>query len=103
MEERVGMVRLYCKFENAAEKQWRHHFDTDPPVRETILATYQKFLDTGSDTSIAYTVLSTGQSMSSKFASARPAQQLLQKCVSAFATPFPSGARPASIVVGSSC
>jgi len=50
MEERVGMVRLYCKFENAAEvqRQWRHHFDTDPPVRETILATYQKFLDTGS-------------------------------------------------------
>lgn len=48
MEERVGMVRLYCKFENAAEvqRQWRHHFDTDPPVRETILATYQKFLDT---------------------------------------------------------
>ena len=31
--ERVAMVRLFSKFENAAEviRQWTHHFDAAPP------------------------------------------------------------------------
>ena len=49
-QERVGMVRLYCKFENAreVERQWRHHFDTTPPDHKEVLRTYRRFMETGS-------------------------------------------------------
>jgi hypothetical protein len=50
IQERIGMVRLFCKFENAHEvqRQWANHFGTAPPDHKTISATYRKFLETGS-------------------------------------------------------
>ena len=50
LQERIGIVRLFCKYENALEVQrrWGELFDTTPPHHTTIFATYQKFLDTGS-------------------------------------------------------
>jgi hypothetical protein len=49
-EERVVMVRLFSKFENAHEvqRQWKHHFDTTPLALTTILAVNQRFDKTGS-------------------------------------------------------
>ena len=40
IEERIAMVRLYSKFENAREvqRQWKHRFDTNIPTVDTILS-----------------------------------------------------------------
>jgi len=48
-EERIAMVRLYSKFENAHEvrRQWKHHFDTNVPKVDTILSVNWKFDETG--------------------------------------------------------
>jgi len=49
-KERVAMVRLFSKFENAHEvqRQWKHHFDTCPPALATIFTVNQRFEETGS-------------------------------------------------------
>jgi hypothetical protein len=48
-EEKVAMVRLFSKFENAHEvhRQWKYHFDTTPPDIHTILSVNRKFDETG--------------------------------------------------------
>ncbi len=48
-EERIAMVRLYSKFDNAHEvqRQWKHHFDTNVPDTHTIMSLNRKFDDTG--------------------------------------------------------
>ena len=50
IEERVAMVRLFSKYENAHEvqRQWKHHFNTSPPALATITAVNQRFNKTGS-------------------------------------------------------
>ena len=47
VEERVEMVRLFSKYENAHELQ-RHHFNTSLPTSATITAVNQRFNTTGS-------------------------------------------------------
>jgi hypothetical protein len=49
-KERVAMVRLFSKFENAHEvqRQWKYHFDTCPSALATILAVNQMFEERGS-------------------------------------------------------
>ena len=50
IEERVQIILLHAKFENAEEvrRQWKNHFTTQPPNRETIYNLVKKFNDTGS-------------------------------------------------------
>ena len=45
IEERVGMLRLFSKYENAHELQgqWKHHVNTSPPTLVTITAVNQRF------------------------------------------------------------
>ena len=49
VEERIAMVRLFSKFENAHElrRQWKHHFDTNAPDVTTVLSLNKKFDETG--------------------------------------------------------
>ena len=49
IEERIRMVRLYSKFENAHEvrRQWKDEFDTNAPTAATILSVNQKFDEKG--------------------------------------------------------
>lgn len=49
VEERIAMVRLYSKFENAREvqRQWKHRFDTNVPTVDTILSVNRKFDENG--------------------------------------------------------
>jgi hypothetical protein len=44
IEERVAMVRLFSKFENAHEvqRQWSYHFDKTPPHNTAILLAKSK-------------------------------------------------------------
>ena len=44
------MVRLFSKYESAHElqRQWKHHFNTAPPVLTTVTAVNQRFNKTGS-------------------------------------------------------
>jgi hypothetical protein len=48
-EEKVAIVRLFSKFDNAHEvhRQWQCHFHTSPPDIHTILSTNRKFDETG--------------------------------------------------------
>ena len=50
IEERVAMVRLFSKYENAHElqRQWKHHFNTSPTAWATITVVNQRFNKTGS-------------------------------------------------------
>ena len=50
IEERVAMVRLFSKYENAHEvqKQWKHHINTSPPALPTTTAVNQRLNKTGS-------------------------------------------------------
>ena len=50
IEERVSMVRLFSKYENAHEiqRQWKYHFNTFSPGLATITAVNQRFNKTGS-------------------------------------------------------
>lgn len=50
LQERIQIVLLMAKFENAMEvmRCWRDFFQTEPPARQTITSIYQKFKDTGS-------------------------------------------------------
>ena len=50
IEERVTMVRLFSKYENAHElqRQWKHHFKTSPPALPTITTMNQRFNKEGS-------------------------------------------------------
>ena len=49
VEERIAMVRLFSKFENAHEVrgQWKHHFDTNAPDVTTVLSLNKKSDETG--------------------------------------------------------
>ena len=44
------MVRLFSKYENVHEvqRQWKHYFNTSPPVLATITSVNQRFNETGS-------------------------------------------------------
>jgi hypothetical protein len=48
-EEKVAIVRLFSKFENApeVERQWKYYFDTTPPNIGTHLSVNRKFDETG--------------------------------------------------------
>ena len=49
-EDRVAVVRLFSKYENAHEVQgqWKHHFSTSPSALATTTAVNQRFNKTGS-------------------------------------------------------
>ena len=55
--ERVTMVPLFSKYENAHEvqRQWKHHFNTSPPALPTITAVNQRFNKTGSVEDLPHT------------------------------------------------
>ena len=57
IEERVATVRFFSKYENTHEvqRQWKHHFNTSPPVLSTITAVNQRFNKTGSVEDLART------------------------------------------------
>ena len=50
IEERVAIMRLLSKYENAHElqRQWKHRFNKSPPGLATITAVDQRFNKTGS-------------------------------------------------------
>ena len=49
VEERIAMVRLFSKLENAHEvrRQWKHHFETNGSDVTTVLSVNRKFDETG--------------------------------------------------------
>ena len=50
IEERVAMMRLFSKYENAhqLQRQWKHHLYTSPPALATVTVVNQRFNKTGS-------------------------------------------------------
>lgn len=50
LEERIEIVLLFAKFDNIEEvrRQWKNHFATEAPSRETIRSLMDKFKETGS-------------------------------------------------------
>ena len=49
-DERVAMVQLFSKYENAhkIQRQWKHHFNTSLPALATTTPVSQRFNKTGS-------------------------------------------------------
>ena len=50
LEEKIQIIILYTKFENYGEvqRQWKKHFNSDPPAKTTIKDLYNRFQQTGS-------------------------------------------------------
>ena len=57
VEERVAMVQLFSKYENAhdLQGQWKHHFNKSLPAWATITAVNQRFNDTASVEDLPHT------------------------------------------------
>ena len=57
IEERVAMVRLFSKYENAHEvrRQWKHHFNTSSLASATITVVDQRFNKTGNVEDLPHT------------------------------------------------
>ena len=49
LEEKIQIVILFSKFENASEvvRQWPNHFTSPAPTRQTVSAVFHKFTETG--------------------------------------------------------
>ena len=56
-KERVAMVPLFSKYENAhnLQRQWKHHFNKSPPALPMITAVNQRFNETGSVKDLPHT------------------------------------------------
>lgn len=50
LDERIQMVILYSKFENANEvlRQWKNYSDSPTPTRQKVLSVFNKFKESGS-------------------------------------------------------